>query len=99
MTILDKDYTTKYCRDQGIHHEDRIAEFFIPDGITMIGENAFSGCNALSSITLGSVTRIENSAFWGCTSLTSITIPDGVITIDEDSFYGCASLQSVSIDV
>ena len=51
MTILNKDYITKYCRDQRIH-EDRITEFFIPDGITMIGENAFSECYALRSVSI-----------------------------------------------
>ena len=44
--------------------------------VTSIGEDAFSGCNDLTSITIGNnVTSIGDHAFYECSSLTSITIP------------------------
>jgi len=46
----------------------------IPDGVTGIGECAFSECTALASIRIpDSVTGIGEEAFYGCSSLTSIT--------------------------
>ena len=66
--------------------------------VTSIGDQAFSRCDSLSSITLpASVTDIGGLAFDGCRSLKSITIPDGVTSINEQAFYGCSSLSSITI--
>lgn len=66
--------------------------------VTSIGENAFSGCNALDSINIpNSVKTIGHDAFRYCTNLTSIVIPDGVTSMGEFVFYGCTKLQKVSI--
>ena len=64
--------------------------------IPSIGEDAFSECTSLTSVTIGNgVTSIGRYAFEGCSSLTSITIPDGVISIGWGAFDGCSSLTSV----
>ena len=66
--------------------------------VTAIGSNAFSGCESLTSVTIGdSVTSIGEYAFRDCTSLTSVTIPDSVTSIGDDAFSGCRSLASVVI--
>ena len=72
--------------------------FIIPDSVTSIGDNAFSGCKFLQSVTIpDSVTSIGDWAFYGCSSLQSVTIPDSVTSIGDRAFYGCSSLQSVTI--
>ena len=72
----------------------------IPDdgSVTSIGDNAFSGCRTLASVTIpSSVTSIGQGAFNNCDSLTSFVIPDSVTTIDSSAFWGCDSLVAVTI--
>lgn len=54
----------------------------IPDGVTSIGDWAFSRCEGLTSVTMpDSVTTIGDYMFHSCKSLTSVTIPDSVTSI------------------
>ena len=70
----------------------------IPNGITIIGASAFSGCTGLMSVEIpSSVTAIGGSAFNGCTGLTSVEIPSSVTTIGASAFNGCIRLTSVEI--
>ena len=71
--------------------------YAIPDGVTTIGDGAFSGCKKLRSVMIPpSVTTIGDEAFWGC-PLTSVTIPSGVTTIGNKAFSLCHNLTSVTI--
>ena len=71
----------------------------IPDGVTEIGERAFSKCwERLESVVIPkSVTKIDGSAFYGCGHLKSVVIGEGVTEIGEYAFMGCHSLESVVI--
>ena len=61
---------------------ENVKQVTIDDGVTTIGNFAFYGCTALTSINIpNSVTTIGNSAFSSCTTLTSINIPNRVTTI------------------
>lgn len=68
----------------------------VRDGITKIGEGAFSGRTGLTGITLPeSCTVIDSYAFENCTALTDINFPEKLETIGRNAFYnsGITSLK------
>ncbi len=70
----------------------------IPEGVTSIGEDAFSGCSNLTTITIpDGVTSIGDYAFLHCSSLTSINLPESVTSIGYLAFGNCSSLTFITI--
>ncbi len=70
----------------------------IPDGVTEIGEFAFSQCDKITTITIpDSVTIIGWGAFAGCSSLTEIVLPDTVTEIGDSTFENCSSIKEITI--
>ena len=66
--------------------------------VTAFGDNCFSGCNVLTSITIpSSVASLGSSCFHGCSSLTSITIPSSVTSLGSGCFWECRGLTSITI--
>ena len=66
--------------------------------VTRIGDCAFSGCTALTNVTIpGSVVRIDAGAFSYCIDLAQVVIPSGTAHIGSYAFCGCLALESVSI--
>ena len=104
-TDRDNDTTPNYATLTGA--VDNLTSITIPEtityegttySVTSIGNNAFSACESLASVTIGNgVTSIGEWAFYGCSSLTSIAIPNSVTSIGSEAFYGCSSLTSVTI--
>ena len=81
-----------------IRAQKHITHVIIPDGVTSIGECAFSGCYSLTTIDIPErVTSIGLAAFTECSSLTTITIPDSVTSIGLYAFRHCISLTTVTI--
>lgn len=70
----------------------------IPDTVTNIGDEAFSGNETLTSVAIpDSVTSISYNAFKDCTALTMVTVPDSVTKVGPGAFEGCTALTSVVI--
>ena len=71
-------------------------EFSLPEGVRVIGENAFASAEYLKSVVLPStLVRIENGAFSACTRLTCIEIPEGVTYVGDRAFYSTEALAEV----
>ncbi|MCM1224848.1 MAG: leucine-rich repeat domain-containing protein [Lachnospiraceae bacterium] len=86
--VIENGVLTKYNGSGG--------DVVIPDGVTKIGEFAFSACSSLTSVIIpNSVTEIGYDAFYGCSSLTNVIIPDSVTEIGGVyTFFGTPWLDS-----
>lgn len=73
----------------------QIVSISIPDGITSIGNYAFSQCNISSILIPNGTTKIGDSAFFGITNIVEVEIPDSVTTIGQGAFSYCTSLTNI----
>lgn len=88
MTILLKNWTSLRCSN--------LTEINLPDNLTSIGEEAFSGCSSLTEINLpDNLTSIGGFAFYGCSSLTGIHLPANLTSIGRAPFEYCSNLTKV----
>ena len=73
-------------------------EIILPDSLTSIGPNAFSGCRSLEVINIPAKVRsIGESAFRGCSHLLKVDLPDGLTSIGSSAFQSCSALDQVII--
>lgn len=91
--LFDKEQVSIICYPRG-----KQGDYNIPNGVTSIGEYAFSDCIGLTSVYIpNSVTTIGGCAFQECKGLTSIILPNNVKSIGNSAFWECVGLTSVSI--
>jgi uncharacterized repeat protein (TIGR02543 family) len=91
--LYDKNKETLICCPAG-----RKGYLAVPDGVVVIGQEAFAGCSGLTGISLpDSLASIGYWAFSGCTGLTGIALPASLETIGTSAFDGCAGLASVTL--
>ena len=97
VTSGDKKYTGDVVIPPSFTHDGVIYK------VTKIENNAFYGCDALTSISIpNTITEIlgdwnVGGAFCGCSGLTSITIPNSVTFIGEGVFRNCYKLSSITL--
>ncbi len=78
--------------------EGRMSSVTLPDGLKVIGKEAFVKCSLLEEVTIpGSVSTIKPKAFSSCASLKTIKLASGVAAIGDRAFERCASLRDVYI--
>ena len=98
---VEDEFGVKYSKDwkRLLKAPEEIkGEYHIKEGVKVIGDEAFCGCESLTSINIpNSVTNIGSWAFDGCNSLTSINIPNNMTNIEVGAFLGCESLNSINI--
>lgn len=88
---LENDILLKY-------NSDGSGEVLVPQGVAVIAEYAFAGCEELRRIVIPSgVKEIGQKAFWGCTELREIILPEGLEIIGRFAFWECGSLTAVRI--
>lgn len=91
--LFSKDKTTLVQYPQG-----KEGAYTVPDGVTTIGQQAFSRCNGLTALELpASLTAIKAAAFYDCGKLTELVIPDGVTEIGPTALCRCSSLETITL--
>lgn len=104
-------YDYNYDRQPWLQYASQVSTIIIEDGITSIGQIAFSSGSAyldgehaiFSNLTdvqvAETVTKIYDNAFVDCFALESFHIPVGVEYIGERVFSGCSRLKEIKVDV
>lgn len=83
--ILTLGNTTGWAQNIVSHTNGRI-EF--DDDVTMIPNNAFSGCTTLETVNIpDTVTSYGSKAFYNCTNMTEFHIKSGITSIGSECFY------------
>ena len=68
--------------------------------VTAIKNEAFLGCDFISSVSFGErsfVERLGKRVFSGCTAIEEIILPDSVKSIGEECFLNCKSIKKIVI--
>jgi formylglycine-generating enzyme required for sulfatase activity len=98
LTITGEGAMPDYVMAPWEVHKNSITSAVIGEGVTRIGEYAFSMLAEMTSVEIpNSVTSIGIWGFHGCEKLASITIPTSVTTIESNAFQFCNALTSVAI--
>ena len=78
----------------------KITALVIENGITGIGDYAFSRMTGLTTLEVpGSVKEIGAYAFWGCNNLSSITLNEGLETIGESAFRTIYNMKEQTLNI
>jgi len=73
--------------------------FSVPNGVTILQNDAFAGNSSLSSVTFpSSLHTIGSKAFANCSSLRNVEIPENVTMIGASAFSGCFHMTTATID-
>lgn len=79
-------------------NSNNMRSLFIPDTVTIIGDNAFNFSTHLESIRLPQgLTVIPDHTFSHCRLLKECILPESLQEIDVFSFWGCESLEEITI--
>jgi len=70
----------------------------IPEGVTEIFPNAFTGCKEITGVTFpDSLKSIHENAFKGCSKITALNLPEGLELVGYQAFRGCVGVESIYI--
>ena len=84
-----------------VKYRGRGGDVVIPQGVTVIADKAFQGCDSLTSVFVPEgVTSIGQDAFRDCENLAAVNLPDTVTYMSDmfgGIFCGCSSLVRIRI--
>ncbi|MBQ4137151.1 MAG: leucine-rich repeat domain-containing protein [Clostridia bacterium] len=85
---MDNDWPSNYDLVPWKQHRSRIVNVIVEDGVTTIGDGAFSNCLNLKSITLPEgITYLGSHSLQYCSQLTDIQLPKSLVYIGKMALY------------
>ena len=74
------------------------AVYTVPNGVSYIAEQAFSGCEGLTDVWIPhTALTLEDGAFSGCVNLLNVNLPENVASVGSEAFRDCASLTEIAM--
>ncbi|MBR3909227.1 MAG: leucine-rich repeat domain-containing protein, partial [Clostridia bacterium] len=99
LTISGQGKTGNYTFSNKAPWGTEITEVIVENGVTGLGQYAFSTATNLVKVTLPETLKnIDYRVFYKCASIESLTLPSSVETIGEEVFEGCADLESIETE-
>ena len=96
VTASDLEGATK-IRDYAFYNA-QIISVELPNSIISIGQNTFSSCTMLKSLTIpDGVTSLGNNTLSYCSKLTSLKLSDNLTSLGYYCLNGCTSLTTLTI--
>lgn len=96
-TILGKPVTYVSYQAYDIDNNFYFPGIYIPDSVTALGEDAFSGFHFPTIYVSNSVKAIPKRCFWGNNKLKQLILPSNLKTIGKQSFAWCPNLNVIKI--
>ncbi len=79
-----------------LFNDDFVTSVTIPEGINVLPENMFNGCDNLSTVIMAdSVTTVGDALFYQCASLTNVVLSQNLGKISSNMFWGCENLKQI----
>jgi len=98
VRIDGNDYSVTTVNANLFTNNATVTKITIPETVTSIlGDDIFSGCSALTDVNFGLVTSLGNNTFKDCISLLNVILPDTITSMGDNTFDGCLSLEYVSL--
>lgn len=77
-------------------YKGEVKDMVIPEGVSIIEDYAFLGCDFIETVTLGEdVEEIGLYAFQNCVNLKSVAVDDAMGVVSAGAFKGCTALTSI----
>lgn len=97
LTTVNEDIGYTMTAYSSVKGNLKLASITFPEeGVTVIGNQTFSGCTSLTNVVLPkTVKRFDYAAFQNCTALRRVTpfLPDSVTDMATYVFAGCTALE------
>lgn len=91
--LFNKDATVLLMYAKG-----KVGTYAVPNGVIEIADNAFSGCETLTGITLPEgLLTIGGYAFRLCNGISSLDLPESLYSVGWYAFMECSALSSLTV--